>query len=87
MISNAAFRDGDEVDPDELIARARAWFGARGRGFALWARAGAPEDRDLIEAAERAGLQNVYAMPEMVLAGDGEAPPPRSRCRSLKASS
>lgn len=67
VISNAAFRVDDDLDPGELIERARTHFADRGRGFAVWTRAGAAEDRDLIEAAERAGLQNVYAMPEMVL--------------------
>jgi GNAT superfamily N-acetyltransferase len=67
VISNAAFRIDDGLNPGELLERARAWFAARGRGFAVWTRAGAEEDRDLIEAVERAGLQNVYEMPEMVL--------------------
>lgn len=67
VISNAAFRVDDDLDPDGLIERARGHFADRSRGFAAWTRAGAAEDRDLIEAAERAGLQNVYAMPEMVL--------------------
>jgi len=70
VISNAAFRLDDGLDPDELIERARAWFAARERGFAVWTRAGTEEDRGLIEAAERAGLQNVYEMPEMVLEDD-----------------
>lgn len=70
VISNAAFRLNDELDPAELVERARAWFGARARGFALWTRAGVAADRALIEVAERAGLRNVYAMPEMVLDGD-----------------
>jgi ribosomal protein S18 acetylase RimI-like enzyme len=69
VISNAAFRLDDGLDPEELLKRARAYFADRGRGFAVWARAGAPEDLDLVDAAERAGLQNVYAMPEMILEG------------------
>jgi ribosomal protein S18 acetylase RimI-like enzyme len=76
VISNAAFRSDDELDPAELIARARDFFAARGRGFAVWARAGATEDRDLIEATEREGLQQVYAMPEMVLDRPAEEQPP-----------
>lgn len=76
LISNGAFRTDDGLDPGEHIARAREWFGRRGRGFALWTRAGVAADEDLIEAAERAGLQNAYAMPEMVLAGDSGAPAP-----------
>jgi ribosomal protein S18 acetylase RimI-like enzyme len=73
-ISNAAFRTDDAVDPGQLIERARAFFGARGRGFALWARAGATEDRNLIEAAGNAGLHQIHEMPEMVL---GERVPER----------
>jgi ribosomal protein S18 acetylase RimI-like enzyme len=73
-ISNAAFRLDDDLDPAELIEAAQAFFGDRGRGFALWARAGVPEDRDLLEAAEQAGLQQIHEMPEMVLY---EPPPER----------
>jgi len=75
VISNAAFRLDDGLDPNEFVERARAWFAARERGFAVWARAGTEEDRDLIEAAERAGLQNVYEMPEMVLEGEAVVDP------------
>jgi ribosomal protein S18 acetylase RimI-like enzyme len=79
VISNAAFRIDDGLDPDELIERAQAHFAQRGRGFAVWTRTGAAEDRDLIDAAERAGLGNVYEMPEMVLDGrrpaENTAPP------------
>jgi hypothetical protein len=67
VISNAAFRTDDEVDPAELLAASRVFFGERGRGFSVWARAGVEEDRDLIEAAEAGGLQSVHAMPEMIL--------------------
>jgi GNAT superfamily N-acetyltransferase len=66
-ISNAAFRIDDGLDPAELLQRARAFFGKQGRGFSLWARDGAPEDRDLIAAAEVTDLKEVFAMPEMVL--------------------
>lgn len=68
LISNAAFRAEDDLDPEMLLSRAQSFFAARGRGFAVWARAGAAEDRDLIEAAGAAGLKEVFAMPEMVLA-------------------
>jgi GNAT superfamily N-acetyltransferase len=74
-ISNAAFRVDDELGPGELLERARAFFAARERGFAVWARAGTAEDRDLIEAAEAAGLKQVYEMPEMVLDRRPEAQP------------
>jgi hypothetical protein len=67
VLSNAAFRIDDDVDPEKLIARARAFFGERGRGFSLWVRGGLPEDRDLATAAAAAGLQSVYEMPEMIL--------------------
>jgi ribosomal protein S18 acetylase RimI-like enzyme len=66
VISNAAFRVDDGLDPSALLTRAKDFFGERGRGFAVWARAGAPEDRDLIEATEKAGLRQVVSMPEMV---------------------
>lgn len=67
LISNAAFRIDDGIDAGELLERARGFFGERGRGFALWARTGAPEDEDLIAAAEAGGLAAVYSMPEMLL--------------------
>lgn len=76
VISNAAFRVDDQLDPDELLERARGFFGARGRGFAVWARADGEEDLDLIAALERAGLQRVFAMPEMVLDRRPAACPP-----------
>lgn len=76
LISNAAFRTDDQFDPDELLVRARTFFGARARGFAVWARAEASEDQDLIAAAERGGLRKVFAMPEMVLDRAPEPCPP-----------
>jgi GNAT superfamily N-acetyltransferase len=66
VISNAAFRTDDGLDPEQLIERARAFFMPRKRGFAVWARAGTSEDADLVDAAERAGLKNVYETPEMI---------------------
>src|SRR3954447_19772120 len=77
VISNAAFRLDDGLDPEELIERAQAFFGSRERGFALWARAGTSEDTDLVEAAERAALKNVDESPEMIRgAGPLEHPAP-----------
>ncbi len=67
VISNAAFRVADELDPGELLERAQAFFAPRERGFAVGARDGGVEDRELIDAAKAAGLKEVYAMPEMVL--------------------
>jgi len=76
-ISNAAFRTDDGLDPGELIERARDFFAPRKRGFALWARVGVPADEGLLAAAQRAGLEQVYEMPAMVLAGKTKllAPP------------
>ncbi len=74
-ISNAAFRVDDGLAPAELLERAGAFFGEMGRRFSLWARAGAPEDRDLIAVAEATGLNEVFAMPEMVLLQRAEEHP------------
>ncbi|HSS04197.1 MAG TPA: GNAT family N-acetyltransferase [Solirubrobacterales bacterium] len=76
VISNAAFRADDGLDPGEFLERARDFFAARNRGFAVWARSEAEEDRDLIAAAEQAGLKQVYEMPEMVLGDRVEDRPP-----------
>jgi GNAT acetyltransferase-like protein len=67
VISNGAFRRDDAVDAGELVARAKEFFAARGRGFSIWVRGDQAEDRDLGAAAEAAGLQLVYEMPEMTL--------------------
>lgn len=76
LISNAAFRIEDSLDPDELLERAQTFFAARERGFAVWARTDVAEDHALIGAAERAGLRAVYEMPEMVLDRRAEERPP-----------
>lgn len=73
VISNGAFRRDDAVDAGELIARANDFFATRGRRFSVWVKAGQPEDDDLVAAAEAAGFEAVYEMPEMVL---GECPKP-----------
>lgn len=67
VISNGAFRRDDGVDAGELIIRASEFFAAKGRRFSVWVKAGQPEDDDLAAAAEAAGFQAVYEMPEMVL--------------------
>jgi ribosomal protein S18 acetylase RimI-like enzyme len=74
-ISNVAFRYEDDRDPEQLIARSRDFFGARNRGFSLWVRGDQAEDADLAAAAAAAGMQMVYAMPEMVLGTRVEASP------------
>lgn len=85
VISNAAFRSEDGVDAANLIARAREFFSARGRGFSIWGRAGVAADDGLFAAAEAAGLKDVYAMPEMVLCAPAkERPlPPGAELRRL----
>ena len=67
VISNGAFRRDDGVDAGEFVTRAKEFFAARERGFSIWVRGGQAEDRDLIAAAETAGFQLVYEMPEMTL--------------------
>jgi GNAT superfamily N-acetyltransferase len=67
VISNAAFRLDDELDPVEFLGAANRFFAGHGRGFAVWARSGLRQDEDLIEASEAGGLTNAYEMPEMVL--------------------
>lgn len=74
VISNAAFRRDDEVDADDFVDRAKAFFGERGRGFSIWARDGEGADEDLVAAASRADMQHVFAMPEMVLTRPVEEP-------------
>lgn len=77
VISNAAFRADDGLDPGEFLDRAREFFSPRERGFSVWARPDLAEDRDLIAAAEAAGLQTVFETPEMVLdRAAGEVEPP-----------
>lgn len=75
VISNVAIRGDDDLDPAEFIARAKAFFGDLGRGFAVWARDGAA-DRALVDAAQAAGLNPAYEMPEMVLRRRPEERPP-----------
>lgn len=75
VISNAAFRSGDDVDAAEFIARAKDFFAARERGFSVWIRGEERADRGLTAAASEADLQLVYEMPEMVLRSPVEEPP------------
>ena len=67
-ISNAAFRRDDGVDAETFVARAGEFFASRQRRFSIWVRAEEAADRDLAAAAQAAGFQAVYEMPEMVLA-------------------
>lgn len=67
VISNAAFRRTDDVEAEDFIARAREFFAARDRRFSVWLRAEQAADGDLAAAAEAAGFQAVFEMPEMLL--------------------
>jgi len=67
VISNAAFRRDDGVDAEDFLTRAGEFFAQRERRFCIWLRAGQAADRDLAAAAESAGYQAVYEMPEMLL--------------------
>jgi hypothetical protein len=83
VISNAAFRRDDGVDAEDFVTGAGEFFAARGRGFSIWVRAGQAADRDLAAAAEAAGFQAVYEMPEMLLS-DGLATEPLSAGAELR---
>jgi GNAT superfamily N-acetyltransferase len=67
VISNAAFRRDDSIDAGDFVARASEFFAKKKRGFSIWVRAGQAADHDLAAAAEAAGFQTVYEMPEMIL--------------------
>jgi ribosomal protein S18 acetylase RimI-like enzyme len=73
VISNAAFRRDDEVDAEDFVARAADFFGERGRGFSVWVRDGS-KDEDLVVVAAQAGMERLYAMPEMTLDRPAEQP-------------
>jgi ribosomal protein S18 acetylase RimI-like enzyme len=75
VLCNAVFRTGEGPAPAEVLARADAFFGARGRGYTAMVRAHA--DRDLEQAAEAAGLRRFGSSPAMVLERRlAEAEPP-----------
>lgn len=87
VISNGAFRRDDGVDAGEFVTRAKEFFAARKRGFSIWVRGEQEEDRDLVAAAEAAGFQPVYEMPEMTLGGKLAPPelPAGAELRKLTA--
>jgi len=87
VTSNAAFRGDDGLDAVEFLAAAGSFFATRGRRFSLWVRGEQPEDRDLTTAAEAAGFQPVYSMPEMTLRAAVDPPPlpPEAELRRLTA--
>lgn len=85
VISNGAFRRDDGVDAGEFVTRAKEFFDAKERGFSVWVRGSQAEDHDLTAAAEAAGLQLIYEMPEMTLSEKLEPPelPPGAELRQL----
>jgi GNAT superfamily N-acetyltransferase len=85
VISNAAFRSDDSLDAEEFVARATEFFAERKRGFSVWVRGDQPEDCDLVAAADAAGLELVYEMPEMVLKTPVDPPflPPGAELRQV----
>jgi len=87
VISNAAFRRDDDVDAEDFVARAKEFFAARDRGFSIWIRVGQAADDDLVAAAETAGFQAVYEMPEMLLGNElaTESLPAEAELRRLDA--
>ena len=84
VISNAAFRSDDGLDPDRLVTRAKDFFASRERRFSIMLRGEEPEDLALEVAAETAGFQLVYAMPEMTLATPVTTPPIPARAELRK---
>ena len=65
VLVNAVMCTGTKSAPDRTLARARDFFGGRGRGFSVIVRAHA--DADLRAAAEAAGLSVFGEAPGMVL--------------------
>lgn len=65
VLANATMRTQRGLAAADVLARARAFFGARGRGFTVLVRAHA--DADLADAAADAGLLAMGEMPAMVL--------------------
>jgi ribosomal protein S18 acetylase RimI-like enzyme len=66
VLFNSAMRYGARLDGREAIARADAFFGARGRGYSAILRAHA-DDSDLREAAAARGMSPFGDPPGMIL--------------------
>ena len=76
VLANATMRTERRLGAAEVLKRARAFFGARGRGFTVLVRAHA--DADLAAAAADAGLLAMGELPAMVLQQRlADAVPPR----------
>jgi GNAT superfamily N-acetyltransferase len=66
MVGNSAFRAGDTVQAEGLLARAAEFYGAMGRGFCVKVRDTGKDD-DLRTACEETGLATVGGpVPEML---------------------
>ena len=65
VLINGAFRTASLLGPEEVLARANAFFAPRRRGYSVLIRLHA--DADLAAAAETAGLQKFGEPPAMVL--------------------
>jgi len=70
---NAAARTNPSVPADEVLARARAFFAARERGFTLWAIN--EVDRDLDAVAEGLNMQRTADSPCMLVEAPLPVPP------------
>ncbi|HWB69017.1 MAG TPA: GNAT family N-acetyltransferase [Solirubrobacterales bacterium] len=84
---NTAFRADDGLAPNEVLAAARDFFGARGRRFSLWVRGGEDADRELEAEALASGFERVYEMPEMLLPAAVSEPPLPARAELRRLTS
>jgi len=66
VLFNGVWRVDPTVPGSEVIARADAHFGERGRGYSVTVRDDDARDADLAAAAEDAGLLSILSSPEMV---------------------
>lgn len=86
VLSNGAFRLDESVPADSVVAKADAWFGARGRGYTVQVR-DTGEDDDLVAACEAAGLVRFgEGGPEMVCRTPvaGSPDPPGAELRVVR---
>ena len=72
VLVNGALRLEQDLDPTDVIDRAQAFFGARGRGFSIYGLVG--RDDDVIDAAERAGM-TAFGDPAPLMVLTGTLPP------------
>jgi ribosomal protein S18 acetylase RimI-like enzyme len=66
VFANGTFRLDPAVPAEQVIDRADAWFGERGRGWSLGTTSWGGADQDLAEAAAARGLLAVTDTPGMV---------------------